>query len=471
MAISSIGIGSNLELQTLLDKLQAAEELPLTQINNQAKSYQAKLSGYGTIKSVLDAYSAAAKTLNTAATWSAVKAAVGSDSVLSAATDATAVAGTYNIDVTSLAAAQSLVSKQVADKTAAIGGGTITVDFGADLATGGTPTSTKTVTIGSDTSLEGIRDSINKANIGVTASIINDGSGTPYHLVLTSDKTGTQSGMRVSASDSAVSDVVAYDPALATQPNGMSEKVAAANATLKINGIDVTSQSNTVQDAAQGVTLTLKSKGLTTMNVTRDDASIKAAVQGFVTAYNNILSAVGSLTSFDTDAGTAGALNGDGTLRNIATRLRSMLTTPMSDGNGGSVTLSDLGIEFNVTTGNAGKLEIDDDKFNKALSDNFQDLTKFFSGVDGSAGMGKTITDYVDSLNGTSGALTAATDGITATLKDLEDKYTATQDRVTSTMDRYRAQFTQLDLLVSKLNQTSSYLTQQFAAMNGTSSK
>jgi flagellar hook-associated protein 2 len=124
-----------------------------------------------------------------------------------------------------------------------------------------------------------------------------------------------------------------------------------------------------------------------------------------------------------------------------------------------------------VTTGNAGKLEIDDDKLNKALSDNFQDLTKFFSGVDGSAGMGKTITDYVDSLNGTSGALTAATDGITATLKDLEDKYTATQDRVTSTMDRYRAQFTQLDLLVSKLNQTSSYLTQQFAAMNGTSSK
>jgi flagellar hook-associated protein 2 len=381
------------------------------------------------------------------------------------------VAGSYQIDVTSLATAQSLVSKQVTDKKAAIGGGTITVDFGADLATGGTPTSTKTVTIGSDTSLEGIRDSINKANIGVTASIINDGSGTPYHLVLTSDKTGTQSGMRVSASDSAVSDVVAYDPALATQPNGMSEKVAAANAALKINGIDVTSQSNTVVDAAQGVTLTLKSKGTTNMSVTRDDASIKAAVQGFVTAYNNILTAVGSLTTFDTEAGTAGALNGDGTLRNITTRLRSMLNTPMSDGNGGSLTLSDLGIEFNVTPENAGKLEIDDDKLNKALAGGVQGLSNFFSGVNGAAGMGKTVTDYVDSLNGTSGALTAVTDGITATLKDLEDKYTATQDRVTSTMDRYRAQFTQLDLLVSQLNQTSSYLTQQFAAMNGTSSK
>ncbi|MGO4762604.1 flagellar filament capping protein FliD [Cupriavidus sp. 2KB_3] len=471
MAISSIGVGSNLELQTLLDKLQAAEELPLTQINNQAKSYQAKLSGYGTIKSVLDAYSAAAKTLGTAATYSAVKASVTSDSVLSATTDATAVAGSYQIDVTSLAAAQSLVSKQVTDKKAAIGGGTITVDFGADLATGGTPTSTKTVTIGSDTSLEGIRDSINKANIGVTASIINDGSGTPYHIVLTSNKTGTDSGMRISASDSAVSDIVAYDPALATQPNGMSEKVAAANAALKINGIDVTSQSNTVVDAAQGVTLTLKSKGTTTMSVTRDDASIKAAVQGFVTAYNNILTAVGSLTTFDTDAGTAGALNGDGTLRNIATRLRSMLTAPMSDGNGGSITLSDLGIEFNVTPENAGKLQINDDKLNKALAGNIQGLSNFFTGVNGASGMGKTVTDYVDSLNGTSGALTAATDGITATLKDLEKKYTATEDRVTATMDRYRAQFTQLDLLISQLNQTKSYLTEQFAAINGSGSK
>ncbi len=391
--------------------------------------------------------------------------------MLSAATDATAVAGTYNIDVTSLAAAQSLVSKQVADKTAAIGGGTITVDFGADLATGGTPTSTKTVTIGSDTSLEGIRDSINKANIGVTASIINDGSGTPYHIVLTVQQDRHAVRHAYQRQRQRRERHRGFRPGRGRAAERHVEKVAAANATLKINGIDVTSQSNTVQDAAQGVTLTLKSRASTTMNVTRDDASIKAAVQGFVTAYNNILSAVGSLTSFDTDAGTAGALNGDGTLRNIATRLRSMLTTPMSDGNGGSVTLSDLGIEFNVTTGNAGKLEIDDDKFNKALSDNFQDLTKFFSGVDGSAGMGKTITDYVDSLNGTSGALTAATDGITATLKDLEDKYTATQDRVTSTMDRYRAQFTQLDLLVSKLNQTSSYLTQQFAAMNGTSSK
>jgi len=469
--ISSIGIGSNLQLQDLLDKIQTNENTALDQINTQASSYQSQLSGYGTIKSVLDAYSAAAKTLATASTFGAVKASVGNSSVLSATTGTNAVAGSYSINVTSLAQAQSLVSKQVADQTAAVGGGTITIDFGADLGTGGTPTSTKTVTIGSDTSLQGIRDSINKAGIGVTASIINDGSGTPYRLVLTSDKTGTQSQMRVSADNSAVNDIVGFDPALATQPSGMQEKVKAADAALTINGIDITSQSNTVAEAAQGVTLTLTATGTTSMSVTRDDASIKNAVQGFVTAYNNVLSAAKTLTAFDTDAGTKGALNGDSTLRNILTQMRSVLTTPMSDGKGGMVTLSDMGVEFSLDSSNSGSLKVNDDKLTKAIANNLGGMTAFFSGANGASGLGKTITSYVDGLNATGGALSAATDSLTTTLKDLETKYSATQDRITATMDRYRAQFTQLDLLVSQMNQTSSYLTQQFSALTSSTKK
>ncbi|MCA3182934.1 MULTISPECIES: flagellar filament capping protein FliD [unclassified Cupriavidus] len=470
-SISSIGIGSNLDLQSLLDKLQTNENTALDQINTQATSYQSQLSGYGTVKSVLDAYSAAAKTLATASTFGAVKAAVGNSSVLSATTGTNAVAGSYNINVTSLAQAQSLVSKQVADQTAAVGAGTITIDFGANLATGGTPTSTKTVTIGSDTSLQGIRDSINKAGIGVTASIINDGSGTPYHLVLTSDKTGTQSQMRVSADNSAVNDIVGYDPAQATQPSGMQEKVKAADAALTINGIDITSQTNTVAEAAQGVTLTLTATGTTSMSVTRDDASIKAAVQGFVTAYNNVLSAAKTLTAFDTDAGTKGALNGDSTLRNILTQMRSTLTTPMSDGKGGMVTLSDMGVEFSLDSSNSGSLKVNDDKLTKAIANNLTGMTAFFSGTNGASGMGKTVTDYVDGLNASGGALSAATDSLTTTLKNLETKYSDTQNRITATMDRYRAQFTQLDLLVSQMNQTSSYLTQQFSSLTSSSKK
>ncbi|MGH8786103.1 MAG: flagellar filament capping protein FliD [Cupriavidus necator] len=465
--ISSIGIGSNLDLSSLLDQLQKAEQAPLDAINTQAKSYQTKLSAYSQVQSVLTAYQAAAKRLSDSATFGAVKANVGTPDVMSVTTAANAVPGNYSITVSTLATAQSLVSGNVADQKAAIGGGELVFDFGDALATGGTATSAKKVTIPAGSSLEGMRDAINKAGIGVTASIVNDGSASPYRLVLTSDKTGTQATMRVSSTDAALNNVVAFDPAAAPAANKMEQKVPPANATLKINGIDVVSQSNSVVDAAQGVTMNLSKTGTTSLVVTRDNDAIKASVQAFVTAYNNIQSTVKSLTAFDTDAGTSAALTGDGTLRSIQTRLRSMLGGSMDDGNGGMITLIDVGITFEKD----GTMKLDDAKLTKALNNNLGGVTAMFSSTTGSGGIGKQANDYIDSLSKTNGALKEAQDGITKTLENLEKDYDRVQDRVTATVDRYKAQFTQLDLLVAQMNRTSSYLTQQFNALNNSTKK
>jgi flagellar hook-associated protein 2 len=465
--ISSIGIGSNLDLSGLLDQLQTAEQAPLTAITNQAKSYQTKLSAYSQVQSVLAAYQAAAKKLSDAATFGAVKASVGTPDVMSVTTAANAVPGNYSITVSTLATAQSLVSGNVADQKAAIGGGELVFDFGEALATGGAATSTKQVTIPAGSSLEGMRDAINKAGIGVTASIINDGSASPYRLVLTSDKTGTQSTMRVSSADAALNNVIAFDPAAAAGVNKMEQKVPPANATLKINGIDVVSQGNAVVDAAQGVTLNLSKTGTTSLVVTRDSDAIKSSVQALVTAYNNIQSAAKSLTAFDTDAGTSAALTGDSTLRSIQSSLRSMLGGAMDDGNGGKITLIDAGISFNKD----GTMALDDTKLTKALKDNLGGVTAMFSSTADSGGIGKQVSDYVDKLTKTDGALKSAQDGITKTLKDLEGDYSRVQDRVTATVARYKAQFTQLDLMVSQMNRTASYLTQQFNALNNSNSK
>jgi flagellar hook-associated protein 2 len=465
--ISSIGIGSNLDLGNLLDQLKTAEQAPLTAITNQAKSYQTKLSAYSQVQSVLAAYQAAAKKLSDAATFGAVKASVGSTDVMSVTTTAKAVPGNYNITVDTLATAQSLVTGNVADQKAVIGGGEITFDFGEGLASGDDPTTTKTVTIPAGASLEGVRDAINKAGIGVTASIINDGSASPYRLVLTSDKTGTEATMRVSSADAALNDLVAFDPAAAPGANKMEQKVPPANATLTINGIDVVSQSNSVVDAAQGVTMNLSKTGTTSLVVTRDNDTIKASVLAFVTAYNNIQSAAKSLTAFDTDAGTSAALTGDGTLRTIQSSLRSMLGGAMDDGKGGSITLIDIGITFNKD----GTMALDSTKLTKALNDNLGGVTEMFSRTTGSGGIGKQVNDYVDSLTKTNGALKTAQDGITKTLKDLEDDYDRVEERVNATIDRYKAQFTQLDMLVAQMNRTSSYLTQQFDALKAQTSK
>jgi len=465
--ISSIGIGSNLDLSSLLDQLKTAEQAPLTAINNQAKSYQTKLSAFSQLQSVLSAYQAAAKKLSNADTFGAVKATVGSTDVMTVTTAANAVPGNYSITVNTLATAQSLVSGNVADQKAAIGGGEITFDFGEALATGGAATSTKKVTIPANASLEGVRDAINKAGIGVTASIVNDGSATPYRLVLTSDKTGTQATMRVSSADAALNNLVAFDPAAAPAANKMEQKVPPANATLKINGIDVVSQSNSVVDAAQGVTMNLNKTGTTSLVVTRDNDAIKSSVQAFVTAYNNIQSTAKSLTAFDTDAGTSAALTGDNTLRSIQSRLRGMLGGAMDNGNGGTMTLIDVGISFNKD----GTMALDDSKLTKALNNDLAGVTAMFSSTTGSGGIGKQVTDYVDGLTKTDGALKSAQDGITKTLKDLEDDYDRVEERVNATIDRYKAQFTQLDLVVAQMNRTSSYLTQQFNALTNSSSK
>ncbi|WP_439686681.1 flagellar filament capping protein FliD [Cupriavidus oxalaticus] len=465
--ISSIGIGSNLDLSNLLDQLKTAEQAPLTAIDNQAKSYQTKLSAYSQVQSVLTAYQAAAKKLSDAATFGAVKASVGSTDVMSVTTTAKAVPGNYNITVNTLATAQSLVASNVADQKAAIGGGEITFDFGEGLASGDDPTTTKTVTIPAGASLEGVRDAINKAGIGVTASIINDGSASPYRLVLTSDKTGTEATMRVSSTDAALNDLVAFDPAAAPGANKMEQKVPPANATLTINGIDVISQSNAVVDAAQGVTMNLSKTGTTSLVITRDNDAIKTSVQAFVTAYNNIQSAAKSLTAFDADAGTSAALTGDGTLRSIQSSLRSMLGGAMDDGKGGSITLIDIGITFNKD----GTMALDSSKLTKALNDNLGGVTAMFSSTTGNGGIGKQVNDYVDGLTKTNGALKTAQDGITKTLKNLEDDYDRVQERVTATIDRYKTQFTQLDMLVAQMNRTSSYLTQQFDALKAQTSK
>ncbi|QYY27914.1 MULTISPECIES: flagellar filament capping protein FliD [Cupriavidus] len=469
-AISALGVGSNLDLTSLLDQLKTAEQAPLDAIDKRATSFQAKLSAFGQVQSVLTAYQAAAKKLGDATTFGAVKATVGSTDIMSVTTASNAVPGNYSITVKTLATAQSLVSGQIADQKAAIAGtsGEIVFDFGEALAADptATPTSTKKVTIANNASLQDIRDAINKAGVGVTASIINDGSSTPYRLVLTSDKTGTQATMRVSSGSAALNNIVGFDPSATT--NAMEQKVPPANATLKVNGIDIVSQSNAVVDAGQGLTMNLTKEGTTSLTVTRDYDSIKSSIQAFVTAYNNIQTTAKSLTAFDTSKQSSSPLTGDGTLRSIQMRLRSMLGGTMPDGNGGSISLADIGIKFD---GKTGTMSVDDTKLTKALNNNLAGVTAMFSSTTGTGGIGKQVSGYVDGLSATNGSLKTAQDGITKTLKDLEKNYSDSQDRINTTMDRYKAQFTQLDLMVSQMNRTSSYLTQQFTALNNASSK
>ncbi|HEX2603916.1 MAG TPA: flagellar cap protein FliD N-terminal domain-containing protein, partial [Oxalicibacterium sp.] len=229
-SISSPGIGSGLPVDDLVSKLMAAESQPLTTLATKEASYQAKLTGYGSLTSALNSFQSSMATLGQASTYQALKTTISDDDVLSATANTKAVSGNYQINVTQLAQAQTVTTAGQTSRTAAIGSGaTTTISFQFGQITGGSLSNgvytgatftqdadqaTGTVTIdSSNNSLQGIRDAINAADIGVTATLISDGSGTPDHLVLTSNETGEKSSMKITvAGDSALQNLLAYDP-------------------------------------------------------------------------------------------------------------------------------------------------------------------------------------------------------------------------------------------------------------------
>lgn len=473
-SVASLGVGSNLDLSGLLTSLTTAESQPLVLLQKQQISYTAKLSAYGTLQNALSSFQSAASKLADATLFQGVKVASSATDVLTASASAMGVAGSYSIEVTQLAQSQSLAAAGVMDPKAVIGKGTVTLDFGSisggtlDPVTGtysgagfspDVSRAAQSIVIDdSNNSLEGLRDAINNhAGMGVTASIVNDGGTSPYRLVLSSKQTGEASSMRIAVTgDASLQGLLNHDPSAS---QALQQTAAARNAALKVNGIDVTSKTNTVAEAVQGVTMTLARAGTSTLTVSRDAGSVESAVSSFVTAYNSLQTTAGQLSRYDTEKHAGAALVGDSTLRTIQTRIRAALNTPQM---GELKVLSKVGVSFQKD----GTLTLDAAKLKAAFADNRSAVAELFAGAGGSAGVGKQVSALVDTFTSASGMISAATTGVKTTLKSLDNQYAATETRVQATVARYRTQFTELDMLVSRMTSTASYLTQQFANMS-----
>lgn len=456
-SISSLGIGSGLDLNGLLDQLESAERQKLAPIVAQQKSYEARISGFGKLESALDAFQTAAAKLADVDGFQAVSSKVtGEAFTVSSGTDA--VPGRYEVEISQLARAQSLASNGVADQTAQLGAGNLTITVGT-----GAEAQTLDIAIADgDSSLEVIRDAINAENSGVTASIINDGSDNPYRLVLTSDNTGEASTMTVSATgNAALSDLLTYDSATAT--GTMTETVTAQNAELSVNGIDIVSESNRVEGALQDVTLNLTATTETgspaILSVSRDTEQISDDVKAFVEAYNSLQKTVDELTAFNGPDSASGVLLGNNTMRSVESQLRNVI--------GGSVEgelnlLSEVGIELTLD----GTLELDEERLEELVNDDLDSLSAFFSGgVDGE-GMADRLDTTLTGMLEDDGLLSSATSGLETSIESLDERYARVEERIGVTVERYRVQFAEMDMLVAQMNSTMSYLSQQFDAMN-----
>ncbi|MDE2429880.1 MAG: flagellar filament capping protein FliD, partial [Burkholderiales bacterium] len=392
MGIQSTGIGSNLNVNDIITKLMQVESQPLTTLAKKEASYQAKLSAYGTLSSAVSSFQNSITALNNTSTFQTLTASAGDATILSATTSGLASAGSYNINVSKLAQSQTISSAGQASTSATIGSGastTINFEFGTisggtltnGVYTGSTFTQDANQAIGSVTidsgnnSLQGIRDAINSANKGVTASIVGDGSATPYHLVLSSAKTGETSSLKISVTgDAALQSLLNYDPA-GTQ--NFTETTTAQNATLNINGIGITSASNSVTEAIQGTTINLSKVGSTTLSLSSNTSGVQSAINGFVKGYNDLQSTLKSLTGYDANAKKGGILLGDATARGIQDQIRTTLSAAVNGLGGGLTSLSSIGVSFQKD----GTLAVDSGKLQTALSTNYSDVSGLFASI------------------------------------------------------------------------------------------
>lgn len=463
--LNAPGVGSGLDVKGLVSQLMALEQRPLTLLDAQEAGFQAKLSSLGSVNGALSSLQSAAKALASA---SAVQnSATSTDSlILTATAGSDAIPGNYNVSVSALAQTQKLLADGRASTTQAIGSGantTLTFTFGsissvlgpvngsysdASFAPNPDRIPASVVISDSNNTLAGIRDAINAANAGVTASIINDGGASPYRLAVTPNETGLANSLKISSSgDSAIESLLAYDP---TAAQNLKQTQAAQNAELSIDGVNITSASNAVAGAIQGVTLNLvKQTAANTpvsVSVQQDSSKLTSALSALVKAYNDTNKAIGSNTAKGT------ALQGDWALLTTQRQVVAILGSAQQTG-GAFTTLSSLGVSFQKD----GTLAFDLAKANTALSSDPAAVAALSSAI------GKAIDSATTNLLGPSGPISAEKDGINRSIKDIGSRRVAIQHRLDLTQQRYQKQFSALDSLISGMNQTSTYLTQQLA--------
>jgi len=467
-ALSSPGIGSGLDVASIVSKLVDIESQPLNDLKSAAGQIQTTISSFGQLQSLVGSLQSAAQKLSNPSLWKQTTATSSNTGAVSiTSTSGAAAAGNYTVNVTSLAQSQNLASSAFADSTAQPGAGTLSIQLGTWGAgnssfTQASGSSTINVSITAGQTLADIRDKINAAHAGVTAAIVTDASGA--RLTIASSSTGLANQVRITATDTGGASLppgtglgaLAYAPD--TGAGGLTQTQAASDAKATINGLSIQSASNTLSNVLDGATLQLN--GLTTspatVSVSSDTGSATAAINAFVSAYNAATK-------------VAGPLQGDSTATSLRTNMRTLL---MGDGGGSSVfaRLGDVGF----STAKDGTLSVDGSKLTAAMG-NMSELGKLFSNVDttnsAKNGFGKLFNDFTNGQIGFDGSITSRTSGLNASLQRNQDDQDAMSLRIQQYQDRLNKQYTALDTAMAQMSSLQNYVTQQINAFNASQSR
>jgi len=474
--ITSTGVGSGLDVESIVTKLMALERRPLALLENQQETLNTKLSAVGQLTSYTSSLRDASNALASVLTWKQTKASSSDTASVTASSETGAALGNYAVSVSKLASVQTVVSQAFSASTSTVGSGTLKIELGSWTgepsptgfsAKSGSSAVTVTIT-DSDNTLEKIRDKINAAKAGVTASIVNDANGA--RLAIRSSDTGAENGFRITATET--SDDGSSTTGLSTLgfnaagSTPMTRTQTAVNAAATINGIAISSASNTLKNVADGMTLTLNKVTTSdvTVAITADDEAITTAVDTFVKSFNDLAGYISEQTKYDETEKTGGVLQGDRTTGNLLSQLRAVI----NEGSTASSVYSRLS-DVGIAMGADGKLAVNSTKLTNALTGNRDELRKLFA-ADGtttaSSGFMDRFRDLGRTVLDSEGLLTTRTEGLKAQIERNDKSQDDWETRLALTEARIRRQYQALDTNMSSLSSLSSYVTQQLAALS-----
>ena len=449
MAISSPGIGSGLDVNSIVTQLVELERRPIAQLQAKKTKLDTQLSSIGLVQSYMANVQSAAGVLAKADFWTKSSASSSDQTAVAATALASAVPASYSIEVLGLASSQSLSSAAGAITNAGnVGAGTLTITRG---------TTAVPITVADGTSLAALRDQINAAKAGVAAAIIQDGGGP--RLVFSGTDTGTANAVSI-----AVSGATGQLNAL-SYPGGLTQDRPAANASLKINGLSISSAKNNLSGVVDGLNLNLAKVTTSPVQVTvgSDSPALKKGITDFVSAFNEISKYLAAQTKYDDATKVAGALQGDRSAVGLLNRLRSTLQQT-STASAVYERLGDLGLALQRD----GTIKVDDSKLQAALADPAE-LGLAFSTLQG--GFGQRFKALGDSVLGTEGALTTRSNGLRDSISRNDKDQKRLEDRVARVQERLTRQYSALDSSLNQINGLGSFVQQQITNWNKTDNR
>lgn len=468
--LSSLGIGSGLDINGIVNKLMSVESQPLFDLQSQAQKIQTQASLLGQVKS---AYAQLQSALQAFSSDSAKTSLLGlnvssSDStVASASISGSVPPGSYALNVSALASSQQLVSNSgQASSSAALtsSAGSITIQLGQ--ITGGSfnsttgaytgasfaPTagSSATLSINAGASLNDIRDAINKSSLGVQASVIFDGAS--YRLSLASPSLGAKQSLSISATgDAALQALMTQDP---TATQNFKETKTASDLSATLNGIAITSSSNSLSSNIPGLSISAFKTGFTSLNVSQSASVAASLINPVISAWNSLNSLTRQLTAYDPATKKAGGLNGDSLVRGSLSSLRSAIFGAQASGSSASANYTTL-MSIGVSVDSKGVASLDSSKLQAALNADPSSVSKLLL-PSGANLLGNALTS-LNSLVG-AGGFQSRIDSLNSKLSANQKQQDALSTRLDAIQKQLTAQYTSLDVAVSQMQNLSNSL-------------